>query len=79
MTTLLTAIYDQLAEQGLYLKACGMTQDPDAAWNVKTGSDGKRKSTYGYKAHINVVEEGLIKALAYTAGNVHDSKHFKGQ
>ncbi len=52
------------------------TQDPDAAWNVKAGSDGKSKSTYGYKAHINVDEEGLIKAIAYSAGNVHDSNHF---
>ena len=34
------------------------TQDPEADWNVKTGSDGKRKSTYGYKAHINVDEDG---------------------
>jgi IS5 family transposase len=99
MTTLLNAINDQLAEQGLYIKAgevsiidasvieakqCrphkradgSSTQDPDAAWNVKAASDGKRKSTYGYKAHINVDEEGLIKALAYTAGNVHDSNHF---
>lgn len=23
------------------------TQDPEAQWNVKAGSDGKRKSTYG--------------------------------
>ena len=99
MNALLRAINDQLAEQGLYIKAgevsiidasvieakqCrphkktdgSYTQDPDAAWNVKAGSDGKRKSTYGYKAHINVDEEGLIKALAYTAGNVHDSNHF---
>jgi IS5 family transposase len=99
MTTLLNAINDQLAEQGLYIKAgevsiidasvieakqCrphkredgSSTQDPDAAWNVKAASDGKRKSTYGYKAHINVDEEGLIKTLAYTAGNVHDSNHF---
>jgi IS5 family transposase len=52
------------------------TQDPEAAWNVKAGSDGKSKSTYGYKAHINVDEEGLIKAIAYSAGNVHDSNHF---
>ncbi|MFT5211642.1 MAG: IS5 family transposase [Flavobacterium sp.] len=29
-------------------------QDPGADWNVKAGSDGKRKSTYGYEAHINV-------------------------
>jgi IS5 family transposase len=52
------------------------TQDPDADWNVKVASDGKRKSTYGYKAHINVDEDGLIKAIAYSAGNVHDSNHF---
>jgi len=99
MTTLLNGINDQLAEQGLYIKAgevsiidasvieakqCrphkredgSSTQDPDADWNVKVASDGKRKSTYGYKVHINVDEEGLIKALAYTAGNVHDSNHF---
>ena len=52
------------------------TQDPDAAWNVKTASDGKRKSTYGYKAHINVDEDGFIKATDYTAGNIHDSNCF---
>jgi IS5 family transposase len=40
----------------------GSTQDPDADWNVKAGSDGKRKSTYGFKAHLNVDEDGLIKA-----------------
>ena len=37
-----------------------MTQDLEAGWNVKAGSDGKRKSTYGYKAHMNVDEDGLI-------------------
>lgn len=52
------------------------TQDPEADWNVKAGSDGKRKSTYGYKAHINVDEDGLIKSTDYTAGNVHDSNCF---
>jgi IS5 family transposase len=52
------------------------TQDPGAGWNVKAGSDGKRKSTYGYKAHINVDEDGFIKATDYTAGNVHDSNYF---
>lgn len=52
------------------------TQDPEAAWNVKAGSDGKRKSTYGFKAHINVEEDGFIKAIDYTAGNVHDSNCF---
>ena len=52
------------------------TQDPEAGWNVKAGSDGKRKSTYGFKAHVNVEEEGLIKSTDYTAGNIHDSNCF---
>lgn len=52
------------------------TQDPEADYNVKQGSDGKRKTTYGFKAHINVDEDGFIKATAFTAGNIHDSNHF---
>jgi len=52
------------------------TQDPEADWNVKTASDGKRKSTYGFKAHINVDEDGLIKATDYSSGSLHDSNHF---
>jgi IS5 family transposase len=95
MNILLTAINDQLAELGLYIKAgevsiidasviqtkqcrplqrkaCGTTQDPDTGWNVKKGSDEKLKSAYGYKTH----PKGLIKGLAYTAVNVHDSNHF---
>jgi len=52
------------------------TQDPEAQWNVKAGSDGKRKSTYGYKAHMNVDEDGLIKSTDFTPGNVHDSNCF---
>lgn len=52
------------------------TQDCEAGWNVKTAADGKRKSTYGYKAHINVDEDGFIKSTDYTAGNVHDSNCF---
>ena len=51
----------------------GSTQDPDADWNVKAGSDGKRKSTYGFKAHINVDEDGFIKATDYSKGSLHDS------
>ena len=52
------------------------TQDPEANYNVKQGSDGKRKTTYGFKTHINVDEDGFIKAIAFTAGNVHDCNHF---
>ena len=52
------------------------TQDSEAGWNVKAGSDGKRKSTYGYKAHINVDEDGFIKSTEYTPGNVHDATCF---
>jgi hypothetical protein len=52
------------------------TQDPEADYNMKQGSDGKRKTTVGFKAHINVDEDGFIKAIAFTAGNVHDSNHF---
>jgi IS5 family transposase len=52
------------------------TQDPEADYNVKQGSDGKRNTSYGFKAHINVDEDGFIKATAFTAGNVHDSNHF---
>ena len=38
--------------------------------------DGKWKSTYGYKAHLNVDEDGFIKTTDDTAGNVHDSHCF---
>ncbi len=53
------------------------TQDKDADYNVKNGSDGKRKTTYGFKAHINVEEDGFIKCYDYTAGNTHDSQVFE--
>jgi IS5 family transposase len=52
------------------------TQDPEAGYNVKSGSDGKTKTTYGYKAHINVDEDDFIKSIGFTAGNVHDSQCF---
>lgn len=53
------------------------TQDPEAAYNVKSGSDGKLKTTYGFKAHINVEEDGFIKTYDYSAGNLHDSNVFE--
>lgn len=53
------------------------TQDPEAAYNVKQGSDGKIKTTYGFKTHANVDVDGFIKAYDYTAGNIHDSNVFE--
>jgi IS5 family transposase len=52
------------------------TQDPEAGYNVKIGSDGKPKTTYGFKAHVNVDEDGFVQAMEFTAGNVHDSQVF---
>lgn len=52
------------------------TQDAEAAYNVKVSADGKLKTTYGFKAHVNADEDGFIKATDFTAGNVHDSQCF---
>ncbi len=52
------------------------TQDSETAYNVKSRSDGKKKSTYGFKAHINVDEDGFIKSTDFTAVNLHDSRCF---
>ena len=52
------------------------TQDSEAGYNVKIAADGKRKTTYGFKMHTNTDEDGFIKKMTYTAGNVHDSKEF---
>lgn len=49
------------------------TQDSEAGYSVKVAANGKTASTYGYKAHVNVDEDGFIKAIAYTPGNEHDS------
>jgi transposase, IS5 family len=48
------------------------TQDREAGYNVKVAVGGKKTSTYGYKAHVNVDEDGFIKAVEYTPGNEHD-------
>lgn len=50
------------------------TQDKEAGYNVKLSSDGKMKTTYGYKAHLNVDEDAFITSAITTAGNVHDSQ-----
>ena len=52
----------------------GNTQDSEAGYNVKVAANGKTASTYGYKAHVNVDEDGFIKAIGYTPGNEHDAK-----
>lgn len=53
------------------------TQDSEAGYNVKVAANGKKTSTYGYKAHVNVDEDGFIKAIGYTPGNEHDSHSLK--
>jgi len=53
------------------------TQDTEASYNVKTASDGKRKTTYGFKAHLNVDEDGFIKSQVLTTGSLHDSQVFE--
>jgi len=55
----------------------GNTQDSEAGYNVKVAANGKNTSTYGYKAHVNVDEDGFIKAVDYTPGNEHDSHSLK--
>lgn len=55
------------------------TQDREAGYSVKAGSDGKCKTTYGFKAHLNVEEDGFIKTYELTAGNVHDSQQFEAR
>ena len=36
------------------------TQATEAGYNVKQSSDGQQKTTDGYKAHLNVEEDGFI-------------------
>jgi IS5 family transposase len=45
------------------------TQDPEAGYNVKVTADGKRKTTYGYKMHVNTDEDGFVKKMAKSALN----------
>ena len=53
------------------------TQDKEASYNVKTASDGKRKTTFGFKAHMNTDEDGYIKTVKVTTGSLHDSNVFE--
>ena len=48
------------------------TQDKAAGYHVKQSSDGKMKTTCGFKAHLKVEEDGFVSSVITTAGNVHD-------
>lgn len=50
------------------------TQDPEGGWSIKTGTKGRSESTFGFKTHTNVDEDGFVKKVIVTAGNVHDSQ-----
>jgi IS5 family transposase len=50
------------------------TQDKEAGWSVKKGTKGRTESTYGFKVHANVDEDGFVKVVKVTAGNIHDSQ-----
>ncbi len=54
------------------------TQDKEAGYNVKQSGDGKMKTTFGFKAHLNVDEDGFISRAITTAWNVHDSQCLEG-
>ncbi|MGY0399215.1 MAG: transposase [Ostreibacterium sp.] len=41
------------------------------------GSDGNQKSTCGFKAPINVDEDGFIQKADFSSGNEHDSNYFE--
>ena len=53
------------------------TQDKAAGYHVKQSSDGKMKTTFGFKAQMNVDEDGFVSCVITTAGNVHDSQCLK--
>jgi len=53
------------------------TQDKEARYTSKVGADGQFKTTYGFKNHMNVDEDGLIQKTLCTAANLHDSKPFE--
>ena len=52
------------------------TRDAEASANVKRTAAGNDTTTYGFKAHANVDEDGFIKKFTYTTGRRHDSQEF---
>lgn len=55
-------------------KAGNNTQDAEAAYHVKLAAAGKRKTTYGFKLYANTDEDGFVKKMTDTPGNVHDAQ-----
>jgi IS5 family transposase len=53
------------------------TQDSEAGYSIKVAANGKKTSTYGYKAHIDTDEDGFIKTVDYTPGNEHGPHSLK--
>ncbi|MDP0589597.1 MAG: hypothetical protein QS748_10570 [Candidatus Endonucleobacter bathymodioli] len=41
----------------------------EANWNVRTGSDSKRKYSYSYKAHTNI-DKLIIKQIAQPSASI---------
>ena len=62
LEVLLSQINGDLAKQGI---------------SVSQGSVGQEKTIYAFKMQINTDENGLIKQVSDTAGNVHDSKELE--
>ncbi len=53
------------------------TLSSEDSYNVKTASDGKQKTTFGFKAHINTDKDGYIKTVKVTTGSLHNSNVFE--
>lgn len=78
---MISEINHQLSIEGIYIGA-GEVSSIDArviqAYPNGPNKDksGNSKPTYGFKTHVNVDEDGFIKAMAFAASNGHDANHF---
>lgn len=57
-------------------KAGGNSQDKEGGYQTKKDSQGRLKTTYGYKVHVNCNQKGIVKRIEFTEANKHDSKLF---
>jgi len=83
---LLSNLNDQLVKKRIKIKQGSVaiidatliraqfSQDDDASWASKTNSKGKVESTFGYKSHINVDEDGFVNKSAFSTAAPHDSQ-----